>query len=134
VPRARRTRASLTAAIIDCQGVKSAEKGDLVSIRMAMIRQEDQRQEAPPSRRCAGFVAPRHRLPRRYIQDRDGGILLLATLFGMYPFLQKLFADGGYQGTELQKALTKIFPTWKLKSPSAPITPKDLWYCRAVGS
>jgi hypothetical protein len=29
------------------------------------------------------------------IQDRDGGILLLATLFGMYPFLKKLFADGG---------------------------------------
>src|SRR5215831_4778599 len=27
------------------------------------------------------------------IQDRDGGILLLATLFGMYPFLQTLFAD-----------------------------------------
>jgi hypothetical protein len=23
------------------------------------------------------------------IQDRDGGILLLATLFGMYPFLKK---------------------------------------------
>src|SRR5262249_45505288 len=29
------------------------------------------------------------------IQDRDGGILLLATLFGMYPFLQTLFADAG---------------------------------------
>ena len=44
------------------------------------------------------------------IQDRDGGILLLATLFGMYPFLKKLFADGGYQGPEFQKALTKILP------------------------
>lgn len=44
------------------------------------------------------------------IQDRDGGILLLATLFGMYPFLKKLFADGGYQGQEFQKALTKILP------------------------
>jgi hypothetical protein len=32
------------------------------------------------------------------IQDRDGGILVLATLFGMYPFLKKLFADAGYQG------------------------------------
>jgi hypothetical protein len=30
------------------------------------------------------------------MQDRDGGILLLATLFGMYPFLQTLFADAGY--------------------------------------
>jgi len=44
------------------------------------------------------------------IQDRDGGILLLATLFGMYPFLQKLFADGGYQGPEFQKALAKTLP------------------------
>ena len=44
------------------------------------------------------------------IQDRDGGILLLATLFGMYPFLKKLFADGGYQGSEFQKALAKILP------------------------
>ena len=44
------------------------------------------------------------------IQDRDGGILLLATLFGMYPFLKKLFADGGYQGPDCQKALSKILP------------------------
>jgi hypothetical protein len=32
------------------------------------------------------------------IQDRDGGALVMATLFGMYPFLLKLYADGGYQG------------------------------------
>jgi len=44
------------------------------------------------------------------IQDRDGGILLLATLFGMYPFLRKLFADGGYQGPEFKKALKRILP------------------------
>ena len=29
------------------------------------------------------------------IQDRDGGAMLLATLFGMHPFLLKLYADGG---------------------------------------
>ena len=33
-----------------------------------------------------------------------------ACLFGMYPFLQKLFADGGYQGPEFQKALVKNPP------------------------
>src|SRR5476649_71183 len=44
------------------------------------------------------------------IQDRDGGILLLATLFGIYPFLKKLFADGGYQGPEFKKALATILP------------------------
>ena len=36
--------------------------------------------------------------------------MLLATLFGMYPFLKKLFADGGYQGPEFQKALTRTLP------------------------
>src|ERR1700738_3849678 len=44
------------------------------------------------------------------IQDRDGGILLLATLFGMHPFLKKLFADAGYQGPEFKKAQTRILP------------------------
>jgi transposase len=47
------------------------------------------------------------------IQDRNGGILLLATLFGMYPFLKKLFADGGYQGPEFQKALASLLPQLK---------------------
>src|SRR5438045_9686903 len=31
------------------------------------------------------------------IQDRDGGGLVLATLFGLPPFLKKLFADGAYR-------------------------------------
>ena len=44
------------------------------------------------------------------IQDRDGGILLLATLFGMYPFLKKLFADAAYQGPGFHKALAKVRP------------------------
>ena len=48
------------------------------------------------------------------IQDRDGGILLLATLFGRYPFLKKLFADGGLSGTGL--------PQGASKSPAPPQT------------
>ena len=44
------------------------------------------------------------------IQDRDGGVLLLSTLFGMYPFLVKLFADAGYQGTKFADAVAKHLP------------------------
>src|SRR5450631_122370 len=44
------------------------------------------------------------------IQDRDGGVLVLSTLFGLHPFLQKLFADGGYQRPVFQKASAKILP------------------------
>jgi transposase len=42
------------------------------------------------------------------IQDRDGGILLMSTLFGLYPFLQKLFADGGYQGPVFEQGIAKL--------------------------
>ncbi len=42
------------------------------------------------------------------IQDRDGGILLVATLFGLYPLLRKLYADGGYQGPVFQAALNRV--------------------------
>jgi transposase len=41
------------------------------------------------------------------IQDRDGGALLTASLFGVYPFLLKLYTDGGYPGPEFQRALKK---------------------------
>ena len=42
------------------------------------------------------------------IQDRDGGELVMATMFGMFPFLLKLYADGGYQGPLFRAALKKI--------------------------
>ena len=41
------------------------------------------------------------------VQDRDGGALLMATLFGAFPFLLKLYADGGYQGPEFQSAMKR---------------------------
>jgi transposase len=44
------------------------------------------------------------------IQDRDGGILVMTTLFGLYPFLRKLFADAGYQGPKFRNALAKAMP------------------------
>jgi transposase len=49
------------------------------------------------------------------IQDRDGGILLLSTLFGLFPFLKKLFADGGYQGPQFRDALAKVLPELKIE-------------------
>ena len=42
------------------------------------------------------------------VQDRDGGALLLASLFGLYPFLMRLYADAGYQGPQFQSALRKV--------------------------
>ena len=42
------------------------------------------------------------------IQDRDGGVLLMATLFGMYPFLLELCADAGCQGPKFQQGLARV--------------------------
>ena len=42
------------------------------------------------------------------VQDRDGGVVVMATLFGLYPFLLKLYADGGYQGPQFQEGLRRV--------------------------
>ena len=44
------------------------------------------------------------------IQDRDGGLLLLAPLGERFPGLAKLFADGAYQGPVFRQALAKSSP------------------------
>jgi transposase len=44
------------------------------------------------------------------VQDRDGGVLVPSTLFGMYPFLLKLFADGGYQGQQFRNGVKAFLP------------------------
>ena len=60
------------------------------------------------------------------IQDRDGGILLLATLFGTQPFLTKLFADAAYQGPGFHGALTKILPHLETEQMDLVITRTEL--------
>ena len=41
------------------------------------------------------------------IQDRDGGVLLMSSLFGLFPFLLKLHADSGYAGPKVQDGLAQ---------------------------
>ena len=54
------------------------------------------------------------------IQDRDGGILLLATMKGLFPFLEKLFADSAYQGPIFANGLAKILPRLKTEIVKRP--------------
>jgi hypothetical protein len=49
------------------------------------------------------------------LQDRDGGTLLLATLFGLFPFLRTFYADGGYQGPKFRKAVKRILRRVRLE-------------------
>ncbi len=49
------------------------------------------------------------------IQDRDGGVLLLSTLLGRFPYLEKLFADSAYQGPIFAEAVAKILCLVKIE-------------------
>ena len=60
------------------------------------------------------------------IQDRDGGVLLMATLFGLYPFLLKLYADGGYQGAGFQEGLQRVLKRVNLEIVSKRLA-DPLW-------
>ena len=42
------------------------------------------------------------------VQDRDGGVMLMGALFGLFPFLLKLYADSGYQGPKFQEGLRRV--------------------------
>ena len=44
------------------------------------------------------------------IQDRCDGILLMSTLFGQFPFLQKPLADSAYAGPIFQDGLANAMP------------------------
>ncbi len=96
--------ASPTAAIIDSQSVKSAEKGGACIDPHGF----DAGKKIKGKKRhllvdTQGLVL--HAVVHSAaLQDRDGGVLVMATLFGLYPFLLKLYADGGYQGPQFQGA------------------------------
>jgi transposase len=108
-------QASPTGAIIDSQSVKSAEKGGR-AIDPAGY---------DPGKKIKG--KKRHLLVDTQglvlqvivhaadIQDRDGGVLLLASLFGLFPFLRKLYADAGYQGAKFQNALKRVLRQVRLE-------------------
>ena len=44
------------------------------------------------------------------VQDRDGGLMVLSTMFRRFPFLKKLFADSAYAGPVFQDGLATVMP------------------------
>ena len=103
-------KASPTACVIDSQSVKSAEKG---GARIdpngydAGKKIKGKKRHILVDTQGLLMHAVVHAAD---IQDRDGGILVLASMFGLYPFLEKLFADAGYQGPKFRSALAKALP------------------------
>ncbi|WP_412050606.1 IS5 family transposase [Hoeflea sp. Naph1] len=107
--------ASPTAAVIDSQSVKGAEKGGPCIDPSGY----DAGKKVKGKKRhilvdTVGLLL--HALVHPAdIQDRDGGLLVIKTLFGRYPFLKKLFADGGYQGPVFAKGQKKAMPGLAIK-------------------
>src|SRR5208283_3272651 len=78
---------SPTACIIDSQSVKSAEKGGLASIRPALMRASCSKARSGTSWSTRRGLLLHSIVTAADVQDRDGGIALLATLFGLFPYL-----------------------------------------------
>jgi transposase len=99
--------ASLSAAIIDSQSVKAGENGGPIDPHRYDAGKKIKGKKRHILADTQGLLL--HAIvDAADIQDRDGGALLVATLFGMFPFLSKLYADGGYQGPQFQRAVGKI--------------------------
>ena len=99
--------ASPTGCVIESQCVKSAEKRGRVDLHGYDAGKKIKGKKRHILVDTQGLLM--HAIVHSAdIQDRDGGALLMASLFGAFPFLIKLYADGGYQGPEFQSAVKRI--------------------------
>ncbi len=48
------------------------------------------------------------------VQDRDGGLLVLQTVRKLFPFIERIFADGGYRGAATAAAVRVLGP-WQIE-------------------
>jgi len=100
--------ASPTVAVVDAQSIKTAEKGgahiDPHGYDAGKKIKGKKRQVLVDTQDLMLHSI----VTAADIPDRDGGASLLGTLFGLYPFLLKLYADGGHQGPEFRSSVKTV--------------------------
>lgn len=106
--------ASPTAAIIDSQSVKAAERGGATVDPVGY----DAGKKVKGIKRhivvdtlglfLGGQIQPAN------VQDRDGALLVLKEVRRLFPFIEKIFADGGYQGQATATAVATL-GQWELE-------------------
>ena len=103
--------ASPSAAIIDSQSIRPRR----LAARAVMMPAEDQRAQrhALVDTDGRGLIIEPHPAS---IQDRDGGGPLLQASRRLFPFIERVFADGGYAGERVATA-TRIIVEIVTKSP-----------------
>ena len=106
--------ASPTAAIIDSQSVKSAERGgaeiDSIGYDAGKKVKGIKRHVVVDTlgMMLVGQIQPAD------VQDRDGALPVLAEARRLFPFIERIFADGGYQGAATAAAVAQI-GAWDLE-------------------
>ena len=119
--------ASPTAAVINDRSIKSAWKIQLIPPGYdAGKKIKGKKRHIMINARGLGIDAMVHAAD---VQVATAPHLVMATMFGMYPFLMKeLYADGGYRGPLFRRAVAKIMARVNMRrSSDVPITQKDLW-------
>ena len=46
------------------------------------------------------------------VQDRDGARQVLRTARRLFPFIERIFADAGYQGSKMEKVVADTSRLW----------------------
>lgn len=106
--------ASPTAAIIDSQSVKAAEKGgatiDPIGYDAGKKVKGIKRHVVVDTlgMMLAGQIQPAN------VQDRDGALPVLQEVRRLFPFIEKIFADGGYRGQATATAVAAL-GHWELE-------------------
>ena len=116
--------ASPSAAIIDSQSIKTTEAGGPRGYD-AGKKINGRKRHALVDTDGRGLMIEPHPAS---IQDRDGGGLLLQASRRLFPFIERVFADGGYAGERVATA-THIIVEIVAKSPIR----SALLFCRADG-
>jgi len=127
--------ASPTACVIDSQSGEKMyrEKAAATLIRTATTQARRSRARSVISSSIRLALVLHAIVHPADIQERDGGILLISTLFGRFPFLRKMFADGGIRGHNSSRRSHVCFRSSTSRSSSDPMRRAGSRCCHAMG-